>query len=157
MSVQSLFPGGWIHFLVGGLFIGAAVAALFLSVGLVGGMSTVYSSTWSFVSRARFFQQARFVESRNWRLVLAAGLIIGALAWRVWAAPTADLTTTLPWWRLFAGGLLVGYGARRSNGCTSGHGICGLASFQLPSLTAVLIFVAMGMLTAQAAFRIWKQ
>ena len=82
---------------------------------------------------------------------------VSTAAWRLWAAPTADLTTTLPWWRLFAGGLLVGYGARRSNGCTSGHGICGLASFQLPSLTAVLIFVATGMVTAQLAFRIWKQ
>ena len=157
MTVASLFPGGWQHFLAGGLLIGAGVALLFLVTGLVGGMSTVFSSTWSYFSRAPFFQEARFVESRKWRLVFAAGLIIGAAVWCLFVAPTGSIATGLPWWRLLAGGLLVGYGARLSNGCTSGHGICGLASLQLPSLTAVLIFLATGMATAQLAFRIWKQ
>jgi len=47
------------------------------------------------------------------------------------------------------GGLLVGYGARLSNGCTSGHGICGLASLSRPSLVAVLIFMAVAIVTAR--------
>jgi uncharacterized membrane protein YedE/YeeE len=153
VSLDQLFPGGWQHFLAGGLLIGAGVALLFVMTGLIGGMSTVFTSTWSFVSRASYFQQERFVSSRTWRLVFAAGLIVGALAWYVMFASGAEGVTSVPWWRLLAGGLLVGYGARLSNGCTSGHGICGLASLQLPSLLAVLTFLATAILTAQVATR----
>lgn len=56
--------------------------------------------------------------------------------------------TAVPWWRLFIGGLLVGYGTRLANGCTSGHGICGLGSLQLPSLVAVITFIATAVATA---------
>jgi uncharacterized membrane protein YedE/YeeE len=56
-------------------------------------------------------------------------------------------------WRLLTGGFLVGYGARLGGGCTSGHGICGLASLQRPSLAAVLTFLATGMATAQLLAR----
>ena len=75
----SLFPFGWQHYLLGGLLIGSAVALLFVFTGLIGGMSTVFSSTWSFVVQRPFFQQARFTDSRGWRLVYALGLILGAL------------------------------------------------------------------------------
>ena len=51
-------------------------------------------------------------------------------------------------WQLGVGGVLVGFGARLGNGCTSGHGICGLSSLQLPSLVAVLTFMATGFVTA---------
>lgn len=155
--IASLFPGGWRHFLAGGLLIGTGVALLFVVTGLIGGMSTVFSSTWSFVSRAPFFQQPRFVGSRQWRLVFAAGLILGAFAWWLVAHPSAGLATTIPPWRLLAGGVIAGYGARLSNGCTSGHGICGLASLQLPSILAVLTFLATAMLTAQVAYKVLGQ
>jgi uncharacterized membrane protein YedE/YeeE len=56
--------------------------------------------------------------------------------------------TSVPVWQLLVGGFLVGYGARLGNGCTSGHGICGLGSLQLPSLSAVLTFTATAFLTA---------
>ena len=52
------------------------------------------------------------------------------------------------------GGIIAGFGARLSNGCTSGHGICGLGSFQLPSLLAVLIFLVAAIVTAQAGRRV---
>ncbi|MDO8720506.1 MAG: hypothetical protein Q7K20_16165, partial [Polaromonas sp.] len=77
----SLFPLGWQHYLLGGVLIGTGVALLFVLTGRIGGMSTVFSSTWSFVVRRPFFQQARFVDSRGWRLVYALGLILGALVW----------------------------------------------------------------------------
>lgn len=155
--IATLFPSGWGHFLAGGLLIGTGVALLFVVTGLIGGMSTVFSSTWSFFSRAPFFQQPRFTGSRTWRLIFAAGLILGAFAWWLVAHPSTDLTTNIPPWRLLAGGIIAGYGARLSNGCTSGHGICGLASFQLPSLLAVLTFLATAMVTAQLAFRFLGQ
>ena len=65
----SLFPLGWQHYLLGGVLIGTGTALLFVLTGRVGGMSTVFSSTWSYVVRQPFFQQARFVDSRDWRLV----------------------------------------------------------------------------------------
>ena len=154
MTIAISFAGGWQHYLIGGLIIGSGVALLFVTTGLIGGMSSVFSSLWSFVSNASYFQEPRFIRSRQWRLVYAAGLIIGALVWYLLFAPAAGIVTTVPWWRLLAGGLLVGYGARMSNGCTSGHGICGLASLQLPSLLAVLIFLTTAMATAQVAFRV---
>ena len=149
----SLFPLGWQHYLLGGLFIGAGVALLFVLTGLVGGMSTVFSSTWSFVVRRPFFQQARFTDSRGWRLVYALGLVLGALVWWLGFAGGAPQTTSVPVWQLLVGGFLVGYGARLGNGCTSGHGICGLGSLQWPSLLAVLTFMATAFLTANLVAR----
>jgi hypothetical protein len=58
----SLFPLGWQHYLLGGVFIGMGAALLFVLTGRIGGMSTVFSSTWSFVVRRPFFQQGRFVD-----------------------------------------------------------------------------------------------
>ena len=147
-AIASLFPLGWGHYLAGGLLIGAGVALLFVCTGLVGGMSTVFSSTWSFVVQRTFFQQARFTESRAWRLIYAAGLILGAFFWWYFFSDHTPGSIRIPAWQLLLGGLLVGYGARLGNGCTSGHGICGLGSLQLPSLGAVLTFMATAFLVA---------
>ncbi len=149
----SLFPLGWQHYLLGGLCIGSAVALLFVLTGRIGGMSTVFSSSWSFLVQKPFFQQTRFVESRHWRLVYAAGLVLGALVWWLGLAGGAPQATAVPAWQLLLGGFLVGYGARLGNGCTSGHGICGLGSLQWPSLMAVLTFMATAFLTANLAAR----
>jgi uncharacterized membrane protein YedE/YeeE len=146
--LDTLFPFGWQHYLLGGLTIGAGVALLYLFNGWVGGMSSVFSSTWSFVSRRAFFQQARLVDSRQWRLVYAAGVVLGALVWRFALNDGQAQSTSVPVWQLLLGGFLVGYGARLGNGCTSGHGICGLGALQLPSLGAVLTFMATAFLTA---------
>jgi hypothetical protein len=147
-SSLSLFPFGWQHYLLGGLLIGAGVALLFVFTGRIGGMSTVFSSTWSYVVQRPFFQQARFVGSRNWRLVYALGLVLGAAVWWLGLAGAAPQSTGLPVWQLLVGGFFVGYGSRLGNGCTSGHGICGLGSLQLPSLLAVLTFMATAFVTA---------
>jgi uncharacterized membrane protein YedE/YeeE len=146
--IDTLFPLGWQHYLLGGLTIGAGVALLYLFNGWVGGMSTVFSSSWSFVFKRSFFQQERFLSSRNWRLVYALGVVLGALVWRFALAGGEAQHTSVPVWQLLIGGFLVGYGARLGNGCTSGHGICGLGSLQLPSLGAVLTFMATAFLTA---------
>ncbi|MBA3056339.1 MAG: YeeE/YedE family protein [Gammaproteobacteria bacterium] len=149
----SLFPLGWQHYLLGGLLIGTGAALLFLLTGRIGGMSTVFSSTWSFVVSRPFFQQGRFVDSRGWRLVYALGLVLGALVWWLGFAGGVREATTVPVWQLLVGGFLVGYGARLGNGCTSGHGICGLGSLQWPSLLAVLTFMATAFLTANLMAR----
>lgn len=150
---STLFPLGWQHYLLGGLSIGAGTALLFVLTGRIGGMSTVFSSTWSFVLQRPFFQQTRFVSSRGWRLVYAAGLILGALLWWQGFADGAAQATRVPAWQLLLGGFFVGYGARLGNGCTSGHGICGLGSLQWPSLMAVLTFMSTAFLTANLMAR----
>jgi uncharacterized membrane protein YedE/YeeE len=150
---SSLFPLGWQHYLLGGLTIGTGAALLFVLTGRIGGMSTVFSSTWSYLIQKPFFQQARFVDSRGWRLVYAAGLIVGAFIWWLGFAAGTSQHTTVPAWQLLVGGFFVGYGARLGNGCTSGHGICGLGSMQLPSLYAVLTFMATAFMTANVAAR----
>lgn len=148
IETLNLFPLGWSHYLLGGLSIGAGVALLFILTGLVGGMSSVFSSTWSYVVRRPFFQQERFTTSRQWRLVYAAGLVLGAALWWWLLGDAEPLQTEVPPWMLLLGGVLVGYGARLGNGCTSGHGICGLGSMQWPSLAAVLTFMATAIGTA---------
>ena len=149
----SIFPLGWQHYLLGGLLIGAGTGLLFVLTGRIGGMSTVFSSTWSYVVQRPFFQQDRFLASRGWRLVYALGLVLGALIWWLGFAGGVTEATAVPAWQLLLGGFLVGYGARLGNGCTSGHGICVLGSFQWPSLMAVLTFMATAFLTANLAAR----
>ena len=154
MSISlSLFPLGWQHYWVGGLLIGCGAALLFVLTGRIGGMSTVFSSSWSYVVQRPFFQQARFVDSRSWRLVYALGLVLGALLWWLGLAGGVPEATAVSVWQLLVGGFLVGYGARLGNGCTSGHGICGLGSLQWPSLLAVLTFMATAFLSANVMAR----
>jgi len=144
--IDTLFPLGISQYLVGGLAIGFAVSFLFVTTGLVGGMSSFYSSTLSFFSNIKYFQQAKFLDTRNWRLVYALGVIVGGAIWVFTVGEPVQ--TQISWWQLSIGGFIAGFGARLSGGCTSGHGICGLASLQLPSLLAVLIFMTTAIVSA---------
>lgn len=145
--MESLFPAGVWHYLLGGLLIGAGVSWIFTSTGIVAGMSSVFSSSWSYISPLSYFQSARLRESRVWRLVLAFGLVLGAtLTVVLLDSPTP--VTSIPPWQLALGGLIAGFGARLSGGCTSGHGICGMASLQGLSMTAVLVFMLTVFITA---------
>ena len=148
MMIDQWFPLGVGHYIAGGLLIGFAVSLLFVATGLVGGMSSVYSSTLSYVSTVSFFKQRRLFESRNWRLVYALGLILGAALWLALSGNSA-VVTAVPWWQLVIGGLIAGFGARLGDGCTSGHGICGVGLLKLPSFLAVLVFLSMAIITAQ--------
>lgn len=148
MDIARWFPTGWEHFLGGGMVIGLGVGLLFLLTGLIGGISTTYTAVWSFFSDAPHFRAERIVSTRNWRLTYALGLILGAAAFTFGRAHGVGFVTRVPAWQLFAGGLIGGFGARMGGGCTSGHGICGLASLQLPSLAAVLTFLTTAIVTA---------
>jgi uncharacterized membrane protein YedE/YeeE len=156
-SSLSLFPLGWQHYLAGGLLVGAGAALLFVLTGRIGGMSTVFTSTWSYVVQ-RPFLPAGALRGFTW---LAAGVRgradAGGAAWWLGLAGGQPQATAVPTWQLVVGGFFVGYGARLGNGCTSGHGICGLGSLQLPSLMAVLTFMATAFLTANLAARWLEQ
>ena len=79
---------------------------------------------------------------------------MGAGLWFVFSGQPSRITVSVPTWQLFIGGILVGYGARLSQGCTSGHGICGLASLSRPSLVAVITFMGTAFLTANVMARV---
>jgi uncharacterized membrane protein YedE/YeeE len=146
--MEDFFPRGVAHYLGGGALIGLAVVLAFALAGLVTGMSTFFSATWSWFSRAPYFRQERFTSSRGWRLALAVGLVIGGALFIAGGGVVPP--TGVPAWRLLVGGFVAGFGARLGNGCTSGHGLCGLGALQLPSLVAVLTFLATAMVTAHA-------
>ena len=146
--IEHLFPTGVAHYLAGGIMIGLGVSLAFVMTGLVTGMSTFFTSTWSYFSRLPYFQAQRFVDTRQWRLVLAIGLVLGAALWMLTLGGSHLQHTGVAWWQLAIGGFIAGFGARMSNGCTSGHGICGLAFLQVPSLLAVLVFLTTAIVTA---------
>ena len=141
-----MFPNGWEHYLAGGVLLGLGMALLFVATGRIGGMSTVFTTVWSFFSQAPHFRQRRFVESRGWRVLYAGGVVLGGLAWLAYAG--WPQVTAVPAWQLITGGFIAGFGARLANGCTAGHGICGVASLQPPSILAVLVFMATAIATA---------
>lgn len=145
--LDEFFPRGVAHYLWGGMLIGAGVSLLFLLTGLIGGTSTFFSSTLSYVSKQPFFRRRRLVAERVWRLVYALGLVLGAAVYT--ATFGEDWITQVSGWQLLAGGFLIGFGARLARGCTAGHGICGLASLQLPSLLAVITFLLTAIGVAQ--------
>lgn len=147
--LESLFPLGMQHYLLGGVIIGLAVSLLYLGTGLVGGMSSVFTTVWTYVSVKPFFRQPKFLASRNWRLLYAAGLIVGAVVW-VRGFGNIVPMTSVPWPQLLLGGFIAGFGARLGNGCTSGHGICGMASLNVLSIAAVAVFLGVAIITAHA-------
>ena len=146
--LDSLFPTGWSSFLIGGLMIGVGVGLMFMMFGRVVGLSTFFTSSWSWLSKKPYFHQSTFIDSRSWRLWCAIGLVCGAFIWKILFGAEFNADTSVSPILLVIGGMLVGYGSRLSNGCTSGHGICGLSSLSLPSLGAVAIFMAMAIGTA---------
>ncbi len=119
--------------LIGGALIGLAATWLLLALGRIAGISGILNSTVDGDS------------GHGWRVAFLVGLVVAAGAWFAWSGSPGRTEFPLPW--LIAGGLLVGFGTRLGNGCTSGHGICGLARLSKRSLIAVLMFMAAGFLT----------
>jgi uncharacterized membrane protein YedE/YeeE len=130
----------WNHFtpgsaLAGGLLIGLAAAWLVLENGRVLGASGILGGLVP--PRAGDWQ---------WRAMALIGLIAAPLVARLlFASPAPAIQATFA--TLVAGGLLVGFGTRLANGCTSGHGVCGIARLSPRSLVATATFMAAGFAT----------
>ena len=119
--------------LLGGALIGIAATLLYAGIGRIAGISGIVNNA---IERR---------QERGWRLAFLAGLLAAAAAWFAWSGEAPRNGFPLPW--LLAAGLLVGFGTRLGNGCTSGHGICGLARLSKRSLAAVVAFMASGIAT----------
>ncbi|TXN39615.1 YeeE/YedE family protein [Methylobacterium sp. WL7] len=125
--------------LAGGLLIGLSAAMLLLLNGRIAGISGLVAGLGR-PGRARWLADAAFL----------LGLVLGPPAFALLAGrwPEMRIAANLP--VLALAGLLVGFGTRLGSGCTSGHGVCGLARLSPRSLAAVLAFLATGMLTMAA-------
>lgn len=122
--------------LLGGSLIGLSAVMLLWVNGRIAGISSIMSGLFTTTA-----------AHRHWRLVFLAGLMAGAAIWQTVAADTFVLRQGYPGWLIVCGGFLVGLGTRLGNGCTSGHGICGIAMFSKRSIIATLIFMASGLLS----------
>ncbi len=119
--------------LAGGALIGLAATVLLASLGRIAGISGLFNGA---------LEQR---GDRAWRIAFLLGLVGAAGAWFALSGAAPRSGFPLPW--LLAGGLLVGFGTRLGNGCTSGHGICGLARLSPRSAVAVAVFMAAGFAT----------
>ena len=122
---------------------------MYILTGIHSTQSSLFSTTMSYFSKLPYFQRKTYLDSREWRLYFAAGVILGAVVYTLTVSPDGWWTTSVQLWRLVIGGLLVGFGTRLSSGCTSGHGISGIASLSTTSLLAVITFILFGIISAQ--------
>jgi len=114
---------------IGGTLIGLAVALLMLTTGRIAGISGIVDGL---IGNA---------DGKGWRAAFLAGLILAPLLARLvgFTLPTPRMPAS---WVVIAGaGLLVGFGTRLGGGCTSGHGVCGMARLSPRSIVATLIFM----------------
>jgi len=143
-----MYPLGIEPYLIGGIIIGLGVSIIYILTGLHATQSSFFTTTLSWFSKLPHFQEERNISERDWRLALCLGLISGALLYTFTLSPSGMFVTGVDPLRLALGGLLVGFGTRLSNGCTSGHGISGIASLSTTSLYAVITFLVFGIITA---------
>lgn len=119
----------------GGFLIGAAASLLWIGIGRISGMTGVLSSV--FMIRD---------TGRHWALAFLAGLLV---AWPIMQAVgySTPINITDDSVLLVSAGLLVGFGTYIGNGCTSGHGVCGMGRLSFRSFVATLTFIAAGIVT----------
>jgi hypothetical protein len=147
LSVAELFPRGIAQYAIGGVLIGLGVSTIYLGTAIAPGASTFFESTLSYVSDVSQFNSERYRRSRDWRIVFTVSIVAGAGVYALLYQP-GDWVTDVQPWRLLLGGVLVGIGTRLGKGCTSGHGISGLASLSRASFANVATFLAVAIGTA---------
>ncbi len=121
--------------LLGGSLIGLAAAILLLFNGRVAGISGIFGGLVHLKS-----------HDWAWRLAFFTGLLLAPLLFSAINIGSVMPQVNGTWLRWAVAGLLVGYGTRLAKGCTSGHGVCGLARLSKRSLIATLIFMAVAFL-----------
>lgn len=123
----------WLLGLAGGVGIGLAAVLMWGFYGRIMGVSGIVAGLW----------QQRGGE-RVWRWYFVAGLLVAGILARLFSKDF-HLPMATPWGWLIVAGFLVGLGTRMGSGCTSGHGVCGMARLSKRSFAAVIAFVLAGM------------
>ena len=123
--------------LIGGAMIGLAASLLLLLRGRVAGISGVVGQL-----------VGPGTTDRGWRLSFLVGLLLGGAVIVSLSPSMIDAPNGRSLTQLIAAGLLVGYGTRLGNGCTSGHGVCGLSRRSRRSLAATAVIMLTGFVTA---------
>jgi len=116
----------------GGILIGLAATLLMLVQGRIFGATGVLAGLVQPTSRSDF----------TWRAVLLAGMVSGPLVILALTGAMPTVTVPVSNTMLIVGGLIVGIGGTFGSGCTSGHGVCGMARLSPRSLAATLMFMA---------------
>jgi uncharacterized membrane protein YedE/YeeE len=122
--------------LLGGALIGLSVTLLLLFNGRIAGISGILNGVFILPR-----------DEKTWRILFLLGLILGAALFNQLMPNFFSPRQNYPFWLLVSGGLLVGFGTRMGSGCTSGHGICGIARLSIRSILATLTFMASGIFT----------
>ncbi len=122
--------------LLGGALIGLSAVMLLWLNGRIAGISSIMSGLFTTAG-----------ANRHWRIAFLSGLLIGTALSQALAGVVLMPRQDYPHWLIIGGGLLVGIGTRVGSGCTSGHGICGIALFSKRSIVATAIFMACGLAT----------
>ena len=129
----------WRSALLGGVLIGLSATVLLAFSGRIAGISGMINGA------------VTFQRSERWRWWFLGGMLLGGVLYEYGLVPRLALEQTpirdLAPVSMILGGLLVGLGTRMGNGCTSGHGVCGLGRLSVRSLGAVLTFLATAMVT----------
>lgn len=124
-----------IQSLIGGSIIGIAVSLLLLFNGKVLGVSGILGELFN-----------NPLSKNYWRLFFVLGLLISPLIYSIFhPIPIIEITSNKL--LIIIGGLLVGFGSRLGSGCTSGHGVCGLARLSVRSFIATMTFIFFGFVT----------
>jgi uncharacterized membrane protein YedE/YeeE len=115
---------------IGGGLIGLSAVLLMLLTGRIAGISGIFAGCLGFET-----------SDKGWRVAFIAGLILAPLiaGWAGYPLPSPQMPAS--WAVVVAAGLLVGFGTRLGGGCTSGHGICGIARLSGRSIAATAIFI----------------
>jgi uncharacterized membrane protein YedE/YeeE len=132
---MSIAEFNWITGLVGGMLIGLSATIMLAFSGRIAGISGMVNNALTF----------RAEEA--WRWLFLGGMLAGAAIYEYLLAAQPTPAGNFVPWAMIAGGFIVGFGTRMGNGCTSGHGVCGLGRRSPRSLVAVVTFMATGMLT----------
>lgn len=124
----------WVWGLVGGLMIGSAAAIFLLGNGRIMGASGIIGGLVDRSGLSNWQERAAF---------LAALVVVPALMLPLYDVPvTTNITNNMA--LVVAAGLLVGIGTRLANGCTSGHGVCGISRFSLRGIVATVFYLLAG-------------
>lgn len=127
--------------LLGGALIGLTASALMLLTGRIAGISGIFGGLIAPGS-----------NDRNWRLAFIAGLIAAPIiATFAFGAPLPTPTMPASLILIAVAGLLVGFGSRMGGGCTSGHGVCGIARLSARSMLATIVFMIAAIATVAIA------